>query len=142
MAEGTEVPVVTLPTWLYFQRPDGRMLSQVFDDEVSYDAARKAGWHSSPASFGVETHPSQPGVAAAAQVVSPSPTSVDLSEVTALLLAMQVQQEHANQAIRDLTARVVHLEQPPEPHPAHVAHTVPRPTEHHDDDKPAASGRK
>lgn len=145
MVDTTEHREVSYPTTLYFQHSDGRMLNQVFDDPVSYESARQAGWHASPADFGVETHPSQPGLAAAMEPsVMASPAAVDLSELTALLLSIQVQHEQTAQAVRQLTERVHQLEMMGQaheaaPHAPHVARTGHMGTE---DDKPSAPGRK
>jgi hypothetical protein len=151
MTEPVEEKPVSFPTILYLQHPDKRMFTQQFDDAASYELARAAGWRSSPASFGVETHPSQPGLALSqGTLLAPaSPTSIDLSETTALLLSLQIQLEQMSRDLVQLTQRVAVFEtaapagraRPPE-----VARTTSQdptsaPDEPSDDDKPATRRR-
>jgi hypothetical protein len=149
MADVAEVKPVEFPTWLYFKHPDGRLMSQVFDDEASYSAARAAGWHSSPASFGIETHPSNPVMLmtpADGTPVLPGASAQDIAEITAILTALQAQLDTLLTSLQaqldTLAARCTLLEslvtawtaEHRAPPPAPVVHTTHLPED--DKDKP------
>jgi hypothetical protein len=107
----SEVREVSFPTTLYFQHPDKRMIPQVVADQAAYDAARAAGWRSSPSSFGVETHPSQPGLAASQRSFDePAQATASMAEVTGMLVSLQAHVEHTHQILLDLAQRLGTLE--------------------------------
>jgi hypothetical protein len=132
MTEEVEEKPVSFPTVLYFQDPVRGMLRQEFATMEPYAAAREAGWHSSLASFGVETHPSQPGMSMAIEASVPTAASagVNLQELTTTLETLHLQRDQMAEALQVLTQRVTALEvlaqslsEPPPP-PPEVARTT------------------
>ena len=112
MTEPVEEKPVSFPTILYLQHPDKRMFTQQFDDAASYELARAAGWRSSPHRLGWKRIRASRGWRSPrSTLLAPaSPTSIDLSETTALLLSLQIQLEQMSRDLVQLTQRVAVFE--------------------------------
>jgi hypothetical protein len=145
MADEVAVKEVSFPTWLRFKHPDGRLLEQLFDDEASYQVAWAGGWRTSPADFGIETHPSNPAIVMTPVEgipAVPGASAQDIAEITAILTSLQAQLDTlaARCALLEslMTALTAEHSAHPEPHGGPPMH---RP----DDDKdkpPPHTGRR
>jgi hypothetical protein len=102
------------PAMLYLQR-EGQLLSQTFDEAEAYEAAKAEGWKSSPAEFGIETHPSHP---ATVMSVEPSATpamsaamATEMQAAQSVLLTLQARVDAMSVAIGQLVERLDALEE-------------------------------
>jgi hypothetical protein len=133
MTETAEEPVVQVPTYLYYKDERGQIAHRVCETVEQVRQLREQGWHSTPAAFGVETHPSSP-----TQLLTPEPvataSSTDQKEVIMLLMQMQAHDEAVATAVAQLTVRVEALEAAQVP-------TAP-PTPPTDDDEPHPTRRR
>lgn len=104
----------TGPSMLYFQQ-DGQLVSRQFEDREAYDAALEAGWKTSPADFGIETHPSTPTQVAMGAALAPpavaQAVSAEMQEAITVLLTMRTQHEAMVANLAGLAERVTALEQ-------------------------------
>jgi hypothetical protein len=129
MTETAEEPAVQVPTYLYYKDERGQIVHRVCDTVEQVRQLREQGWHSTPAAFGVETHPASP-----TQLLTPAPvataSSTDQKEVIMLLMQMQAHDEAVAMAVAQLTARVEHLEAQQLPPPSPPPSPSPSPPPH------------
>lgn len=99
-------------SFLYMVGADKKVQTAIVESEPEYDALIAAGWKTSPAEFGIETHPSAPAQPMPLPGVDPSTTehAAQIATLEQVLLTLQQQVLTLQQQLLPLHTRIEALE--------------------------------
>lgn len=99
-------------SFLYMVGPDKKVQTAIVESEPEYDALIEAGWKTSPAEFGIETHPSAPAQPMPLPGVDPnaSQQAAQVATLEQVVMTLQQQVLTLQQQLLPLHGRIEALE--------------------------------